>query len=68
MSKAYSPEVPYTCHNDCVQGGCPGHTLVLQYYGPADCYYTIEDGARYVRSFDPNYLAALVRAYEAMRE
>ncbi len=64
MSRYRSKVVEFHCANDCVQTGCPGHRLQLEYCISSDIVTVLVDD-EHQEVFDDNRLAALVKAYAA---
>ncbi len=65
MSASYWPTIAtYTCYNDCVQSGCPGHTIKLkEKHGGLIVMFLEADGktveSEYAMPFDYHLYIAL---------
>lgn len=63
MTTSYGPKVSYKCFNDCVQTGCPGHTLRVKYHNTSDVMF-FEDERGNTEAEDPSAWRAKVRAWQ----
>ena len=60
----HGPEIKYRCFNDCVQTGCPGHTVKVKYHHTSDVMFFVDEKGR-EESEDPDRWRAKMRAWEA---
>lgn len=59
MGSNWSPERKYNCSTDCVQTGCPGHTMKIEYHRGSDIVMVWIDGEP-SHYFDDNSFSALL--------
>lgn len=62
MSRSRGPLIHYRCINDCVQSGCPGHTMQEIHCRSTDTYSFEVDG-KPTHFFDEYELSALLKAH-----
>jgi hypothetical protein len=61
-----SPEVRFTCLNDCRLEGCPSHTVRAVYSHVSDMLaFEFDDGSRQV--FDENQFVAMMAVFQSIK-
>lgn len=65
MTNISGEEILFKCSNDCVQSGCPGHSVKCTYLGVSDVVeFRFSDGHSIYR--DRNELKAMIKAWESV--
>jgi hypothetical protein len=63
MSTRKGNAVEFKCFNDCVQTGCPGHSVRMIYYNTSDTFGVEVDSQRWY-VFDPEMFRTMIKAYQ----